>query len=70
MTEALQKSLEKIKNWMLGLRLILYFFDRLGRRLVVEKIKERLEGDLAHSYNKVILSCLCFEKRLAKEILK
>lgn len=37
---------------------------------MIEKIKEGLEGDLAHSYNKVVLSCLCFEKQLTKEIQK
>ena len=55
-----RKLMEKVKLWVLGKRLILYYFDRLGRRLMIEKSKQGLTGEIAHSYNKAILSCLTF----------
>lgn len=55
---------------MLGQRIILYFFDRLGRRLIIEKVKQEMVGEVAHSYNRAILSCLVLEGRLARDVLK
>jgi hypothetical protein len=42
--EAHTKNIEKVENCILGHRLVLYFFDRLARRLIVEKAKEQLSG--------------------------
>ena len=36
----------------------------------MEKTREGLAGETAHSYNKAILSCLVFEKRITKELQK
>ena len=62
--------IQKIETWMLDNRLILSFFDRLARRLIVEKTKEQLTGETAHSYNRAILSCLVFERRLIRQLIK
>jgi hypothetical protein len=70
MQEAHLKTIEKLESWMLGQRLVLYFFDRLARRLIVEKAKQQITGEAAHNYNRAILSCLVFEKRLTKDVIK
>lgn len=68
--EEQQKIINKVEQWALSLRLIVYYFDRLARRLFIEKIRNKFYSDKNHSYNRTILACLLAESKLTRWILK
>jgi hypothetical protein len=48
-----------------------YYFDRLARRLFVEKVRSPyFSVQKVNSYNKTILSCLLLAYKLTKYILE
>ena len=58
-----------IEQWVLSLRLSVYYFDRLARRLFVEKLRSPyFSSQKVNSYNKTILSCLLLSSKLTKYI--
>lgn len=65
-----QKSISKIEKWALSLRLVVYYFDRLARRLFVEKLRGEFGAEKAHSFNRTILACLLAEIKITRWILK
>lgn len=58
-----------MEQWILSLRLAVYFFDRLARRLFVEKLRGNFPAEKNHSYNNVILGCFLTEKKITKWVL-
>lgn len=50
--------------------MLVYYFDRLARRLFVEKLRGNFGAEKAHSYNRTILACLLAESKLTRLILK
>ncbi len=59
-----------VEEWALSLRLVVYYFDRLARRLFVEKLRGQMGAERSHSYNRTILACLLAENKLTRWILK
>lgn len=62
---------EKIETYIAAHRIIIYFFDRLTRRIYVEKMK-KMEKSAAEATNseKVILGFLLFCKKIVQGLLK
>jgi hypothetical protein len=52
------------------LRLVVYYFDRLARRLFIEKLRGEFSSEKAHSFNRTILACLLTEAKITRWILK
>lgn len=38
------EEVSKVQNWVLGARILLYFFDRLSTKMMVEAAKEEIVG--------------------------
>ena len=69
-TEESRKAIRRVEEWVLGFRLIVYFFDRLARRLFIEKLRGSFSPEKTHTYNQTIFGCLLLSDKITRHILR
>ena len=62
--------MERVCNWALALRLVVYFADRLARRLMVERIRGNFSPERAHVYNQTIFGLLLLGHKVTTYALR
>lgn len=65
-----KEAVERVCEWALGLRLVVYFADRLARRLLIERVRGALGAERAHVYNQAIFGLLLLAHKVTTYALR